>query len=345
MPTISLAPEETTEKSGYSWKILIFGILGIIWAFLIGFSAINFFLGQPIIGSSALLILTLALLFFLINFAFESLFSQSLRWLMIILQSIAITVGVYLANPAGFISWQIGWIVFFVLFFWFGRNLIQVAAEGMMKLRWHSMTRKGLAQIVTAFTLFLSISLGILLWQQPADKMFISETGLTSILNSGNLIGRLYIKDLDWKMKTDDFLRAVTEKTIGSALETALGKNIQSLPADYVAKQKQALIEKSIPDLKKQLSQLIGAPISGSESIGHVAYEFVSIKYRALPSSVRQIIIAVLVVLFFLALRFVAAIFSLVARILGYLFYEILLALGFVHVVYENRTKESLILP
>ena len=345
MPTISLVPEETTEKSGYSWKILIFGILGIVWSFLIGFSAIHFFLGQPVIGFSALLILTLALLFFLINFVFESLFSQSLRWPMIILQSIAITVGVYLANPIGFISWQLVWFIFFVLFFWFSRNLIQVAAESMMKLRWHSMTRKGLAQLVTALTLFLSISLGILLWQQPADKMFISESGLTSFLNSGNFIGRLYIKNLDWKMKIDDFLWAVTEKTVNSSLETVLGKNLQSLPADYVTKQKQALIEKSIPDLKKQISQLVGAPISGSESIGHVAYEFISIKYRALPPNVRQIIIAVLVILFFFALRFVAAIFSLIAIILGYLFYEILLALGFVHVIYETRTKESLILP
>lgn len=345
MPTISLVPEETTEKSGYSWKILIFGILGIIWSFIIGFSAINVFLGQPVINFSASLILMLALLFFLINFALESLFGQSMRWPMMILQSLAIVIGVYLANPSGFISWQLAWVIFFVLFFWLGRSLIQTAAESMIKLRWHSMTRKGLAQIVTAFTLFLSISLGILLWQQPADKMFISESGLASILNSGNFIGRLYIKNLDWKMKTDDFLRALTEKTIGSALETTLGKSLQSLPADYVAKQKQALIEQSIPDLKKQISQWVGAPISGSDTIAHVAYEFISIKYRVMPSNVRQIIIAVLVVLFFFALRFAAGLFSIIARILGYLFYEILLALGFVHIIYGTRTKESLILP
>lgn len=345
MPTISLLPERATEKSGYSWKILIFGILGIIWSFVIGFSAINVFLGQPVINFSAPLILALALLFFLINFVLESLFSQSLRWPMMILQSLAIVAGVYLANSNGFIYLQLVWVIFFVLFFWLGRSLIQAAVESMMKLRWHSMTRKGLAQVITAFTLFLSISLGILLWQQPADKMFISESGLTSILNSGNFIGRLYIKDLDWKMKTDDFLRALTEKTINSTLETVLGKNLQSLPADYVAKQKQALIEQTIPDLKKQISQWVGAPISGSDSIAHAAYEFISIKYRALPANVRQIIIAVLVVLSFFVLRFVAGLFSIIARILGYLFYEILLALGFVQIIYETRTKESLILP
>ncbi|MDP2855871.1 MAG: hypothetical protein Q8N90_01970 [bacterium] len=345
MPTISLLSEKTTEKSGYSWKILIFGILGIICSFVIGFSAINIFLGQPVINFSASLILTLALLFFLINFALESLFSQSLRWPMMILQSLAIVAGVYLANSNGFIFWQLGWVIFFVLFFWFGRNLIQTAAESMMKLRWHSMTHKGLAQIATAFTLFLSISLGILLWQQPADKMFISESGLTSILNSGNFIGRLYIKNLDWKMKTDDFLRALTEKTISSTLETVLGKSLQSLPADYIAKQKEAIIEQSIPDLKKQISQWVGTPISDSDSIAHVAYEFISIKYRALPANVRQIIIAVLVVLFFFTLRFVVGLFSIIVRVLGYLFYEILLALGVVHIIYETRTKESLILP
>lgn len=345
MPTISLVPEETKEKSGYSWKILIFGIWGILWSFIIGFSAINALSGQPVINFSAPLILILALLFFLINFALESLFGQSLRWPMLLLQSVALTGGVYLANPSGFIYWQLVWIPFFVLFFWYGRNLIQTAVEGLMKLRWHSMTHKGIAQIVTAFTLFLSLSLGILLWQQPADKMFISESGLTSILNSGNFIGRLYINNLDWKMNTDDFLRALAEKTVNSTLETVLGKNPQSFSADYVAKQKEALIAQSLPDLRKQISQLVGAPISGSESIAHVAYEFISIKYRALPANVRQIIIAVVVVLFFFVLRFVAGLLSIIARILGYLAYEILLALGFVHIIYESRSKESLILP
>ncbi len=345
MPTISLVPEETTEKNGYSWKILIFGILGMIWSFLIGFSAVNVFLGRPIFGLSALLVLVLAFSFFLINFVLESLFGQSLRWPTMILQGLAIVLGLYLANPAGFISWQLGWVVFFVLFFWFSRNLIQTTVESMMKLRWNAMTRKGLAYLVTAFALFLSVSLGILLWQQPADKMFVSESGLISILNSGNFIGRLYIKDLDWKMKTDDFLRLLTEKTINSTLESMLGKSLQSLPVEYVNQQKKALIDKSVPDLRKQISQWVGAPVSGSESIGHVAYEFVSIKYRALPANIRQIIIAVIAVLFFFVLRFVAGLFSIVVRILGYLGYEILLALGFVHIIYETRTKESLILP
>jgi len=345
MPAISLISEEKPEKSGYSWKILIFGILGIILAFAIGFSTSKIFLKEPVIGLPATLVLLLAIVLFLINFSLESVFAQSLRWPMIILQSVGVAAGLYLGRPNNFLIWQLAWIVVFVLLFWFARHLMQAAAEDMLKLRWHRMTKKGLAQILTAFALFISLSLGIFLWQGPNKEIMIPENTLISILSPGNFIVRIYFKDFDWQMKIDDFLKILAEKAVNSSLEKMLGKSLEELPAAYIASQKRAFIEENIPALKNQISQLVGFSIKGQDTLAHIAYQFISLKLRALPPSVYQIILAVFIVLLFFILKAVGVLVSIVARLLGYLVYEILLALGFIHMIYEGRTKESIVLP
>jgi len=348
MATLSLIGAEgagqNSGKDNYVWKILIFGILGIILAFAIGFSTNKIFLHESVIGLSATLVFLLALILFLIDFSLESLFAQSLRWPMIILQSLAVVAGLYFGRPNNFWIWQLSWIAIFILFFWFGRHLMQTAAEDMLKLRWQRITKKGLAQLLTVFALFISVSLGVFLWQRPNNEIMISESALTSILNSGNFVVHLYLKDFDWKMKTDDFLKIVAEKVVNSSLEKMLGKSLEGLPAAYVENQKQAFIEQNIPSLKNQISQFVGFTIRGQDSLAHVAYQFVYGKLRNLPASVNQIIVIVFVVVVFIALRALAALVSVVARFLGYLLYEILLAVGFVHLIYEGRTKESVVL-
>lgn len=344
MPTLSLAGEKP-EKSGYSWKILIFGILGIILAFGLGFSAMKIFSGEPIVGFSAFWLLLILLVLFLVNFALESILAQSLRLSILFLDSLAIVAGFYLAKSSSFLIWELVWIAVFFVFFIYSRHLIQSSAEQMLKLKWMKMTKKGIGQALTVFLLFASISFGIFISQKPPNEFFISEGALGSFLNSGNFLARLYLENFNWNLKFGDFSKMIVEKTISGTLEKMLGKSLEGLPPNVIASQKQLLIEQNLPLFKEQISKAVGFSIKDNQTLVNVIHQFLFNKFQGLPPNIHQIIIAVLVVLLFFTLKTLSFIVSFIARAIGYLIYEAFLAAGFVHVIYEGRTKESVILP
>lgn len=293
MPTLNLTNSEEEKKEGYGRKIIIFSVVGIILSFIFGFSLNKLLFKELAIIVSAVWPLLISFVLFLVNFSLESLFSQSLRIPFLFLQSLAMVVGFFVANLNKFMLWEAVWVVVLFLLFLFARKTIHSVEEGSLKLKWHHLTRKGVAEVITAILLFVSVSFGAVLWQKAESGFLISEKTLSSVLNSGNFIVRLYYKNFDWNMKVDDFVEVIASKTVDSMIEKTLGKSLDLLPDSLVQSQKTSIIDQSAVSVRNQLSQLAGFTVGGDETIVHVLNQFISNKLNNLPLKVNRIIIAV----------------------------------------------------
>lgn len=341
MPTLSFTSVDKPEKSGYAWKISIFGIIGVVLCLIVGFSVNEALFQESFLGISGIWLLIAATFLFLANFALESALAEDLRLVFITLQSIAVVVGLYLARSGAFAIWQLGWIIIFFIILLFARNSIQNSSQDMLKLHWHRMTKKGLAEAALPILLLVSIGFGFSLWQKSASGFFLSEKSLASVLNVGNPIARLYYKDFDWNMTVDDFVKVAASRAVDSTLEKMFGSN----SGIVVENQKKVLVDQSIGAVKTQFSQFVGFELKGSESVSSVLYKFLSNKVDSLPINIRRIIIAVFVFLFFVTIKFLLPIITFLSRMFSYLIHETLIGLGFSQIIYEGRTKEVIHLP
>ncbi|MDP2598486.1 MAG: hypothetical protein Q8P49_01510 [Candidatus Liptonbacteria bacterium] len=90
-------------------------------------------------------------------------------------------------------------------------------------------------------------------------------------------------------------------------------------------------------------SKTIGSPISPSEPTENVLYNFIISTMDNWKAQFQNWFFAIWAVIVFLAIRAFGLIFYWLVAILSFIFYQILLAAGFVHIIGESRTHEVVV--
>lgn len=343
MPKLSLADDIVEEKSKYSWKILIFGILGSFWALAIGFLIAQVFQGGDIIGLHSAWWLLLFTIIFTINFILEGVFANSNRLIFLVIQSATLALGFYLAGDLSK-YWHIGLGIIPFAFLFFGRQAIRRAEQDMIKIRWHRMVGRGTNLLITGLIIFMVVGLGFSLVNRPAKDFLFSKDSLARFLDGSNFIGKILYKDFNWQMSFNDFAQGVVEKTTGSIID---GETLSELPLSLsgaVEVQRQESIKQGAIAFKKQAEQFLKIDIGDEQSLLDVAYTWLNTKFQSLSDTTKKGLIIGLIFLIFLILKAVAPILSWLSRALSWLIYELLVAVGFASLAYETRNKEAIIL-
>lgn len=346
MKTLSITNEEVEKKSGYAWKIIIFGLLGTIWSLAVGFLLARVFQGGVIVGLHSAWWFLLFLLILTINFILESIFADSSRWIFVITQGIALSVGFYLAGDLSS-YWLITIGIIPLAFLFFGRQAIRRTEEDMMKIRWHRMVSRGTALFLTGLIIFSAVNMGVALISNPPDEFFFSKESLGDFLESSDILGKLAYKDFSWQMNFIDFAKGMVVKTTKNIVNDTADKMLSGIPIDLsgvIDVKKQEVINQGAIAFVQQAEQFLKIKISGDDSLLDVAYNWLAKKFQSLSELTKKGFIIGAMILLFLILKAIAPIFSWIARSLAWLVYQLLTAIGFASMAYEMRSKEAIVL-
>ncbi len=104
-----------------------------------------------------------------------------------------------------------------------------------------------------------------------------------------------------------------------------------------------AVIIQSVSELKRAIADGVGLRLTGGEPVMDALYALSSEKLDGLSPALKLVAMIVIGILAFGIAKTAAFILNWFVIIFSYLFYQMLLAFNFMHVVYENRGKEIIV--
>jgi hypothetical protein len=333
--------DEKDKKSGYDWKISVFGILGIFWSLAIGFLSCQTFQGGSVLGLHSFWWLLIFLSIFLINFIIESVFANSMRWLFLFLQSLFFGIGVYLSGNLMEFE-RIALAIIPLIFLFFGRQAIMHAEQDMIKIRWHRMVSRGTNIAITGILIFVVLCFGLFLWQKSSQGILITEEGVSKFLEPTNFIAKVIYKDFNWNMSFNQLSSGLAERSVKSMLDQPLSE-ISLERRGILESQLQETIKQTTQNTKKQLENILRMKIDENDSLSTIAYNWITKNISSLSELTRNGLIILVLLIVFLALRIIIPIISFIVRIITFLIYELFLATNFAMLTYEMKNKENAI--
>ncbi|HPC37574.1 MAG TPA: hypothetical protein PKX03_01845 [Candidatus Paceibacterota bacterium] len=334
------------RKTNYWWKILLITVFSSIFAILAGLSLGHIFIEVEFLETSPWLMFLIFLTLFLTLFLLESLFANGMRFGSIIIQSLLFTFGFYITkfslNFDSFsLFWNIGIFLILILCLWLGRLMTRKRKSDLLRLRWNEMAKSGLTLMLIGINLFICLQwMGEIIFKP--DLLLTPQT-VNTILKPATPIFKIYFgEEFKPEMQIDDFIRNLAAKQVEATFDEKK-EELAHVPKATIDKQKKDLIEQNFIILKAQLSKQLEIKLSGNETFELVVFEFLDNVYQKLDVSIKQYIILIITLLMFVALRVVAIFVSLIVRIIGWFFYELFIASGYVAIKYESRNKEDLI--
>jgi hypothetical protein len=149
-------------------------------------------------------------------------------------------------------------------------------------------------------------------------------------------------------------------KTLGSALggidfsltlrqvsTLALDKQIAQDPAlsgQITPAIREQIINKAVEDYQTRIIGFIGSKINPDEKLSSAIYGAMLLKINALPEATRSLVLLGGAVVLLFTVAAISPFIRPIIALIAYVFYEILLAVGFGSVVFENRSKETIVL-
>ncbi len=334
------------KKTNYWWKILLITVFSSVLAILAGLSLGHIFIKVDFLETSPWLMFLIFLTLFLTLFLLESLFANGTRFGSIVIQSLLFTFGFYITKFAlNFddftLFWNVGVFLILLLCLWLGRLMARKRKGDLLRLRWNEMAKSGLTLMLVGVNLFICLQWMGEIILKP-DLLLTPQT-VNTILKPATPIFKIYFgEEFKPEMRIDDFIRNLTIKQVEATLN-GKKEELVHVPQATIDKQKEDLIEQNFIILKAQLSEQLKMELSGNETFELVAFEFLNNIYQKLDVSIKQYIILIITLLIFIVLRIAAIFVSFIIRIIGWFFYELLIASGYVAIKYESRNKEDLI--
>jgi hypothetical protein len=317
-------------------KSSILGFLTAVFAFASGFLINNAAFQQLQIDGKTTAGLSVAIVLFLIFLTLEVIFINRRSFLasMLVASSVALALG-FFAN--------------------FSQNLLlALAAAAVIIVAGGMITRTALDESLKISFLRVannSIKFGILALAVVAAVLFFNVFSTkpleknNPILSEGLMDTTLQIlsKPLASVFGGVDF-----SKTLRDSATEMVDQQIQQDPTlkDKVTlAQRQQIIDRSLHDLQSRLGGIFGGTLNVDEKLSSALYDAFLNKINTLPSSARSVIMIIGAVLVLFTVLAVSPIIRPIIAGLAFLFYEILLASGFGSIIYETRSKETIVLP
>lgn len=104
-----------------------------------------------------------------------------------------------------------------------------------------------------------------------------------------------------------------------------------------------ALIKQNIPAFRKEIAAKVGIALSGQEKLIDVLYRSADSKLKGLPEMVQILVLAGIGIVAFGILKTITFFIGLIVITVGFVAYQIMIALNVIHLANEQKSKEVIV--
>jgi hypothetical protein len=216
----------------------------------------------------------------------------------------------------------------------------QKELEEAIKIRFFSVVRIVIPVVVMGVSVFVGTMLYGAVATQPlsdvASLLLPRSLFQTILVRSSGLLAPAFGGDVDFSLS----LRQLTARAVDNAL-------IESgVPASSLSPTaKDQLVQKYLPDIEKKFEMITGGPMQLDEPIAQALYDGLASRLNALEGNAKIMTLVAVIVLVVLTLMAFIPLLNFVVGGIGFVVYELLLAIGFGVITHETRSKEVVVLP
>ena len=201
---------------------------------------------------------------------------------------------------------------------------VRADIENLLKIRFMRTSLRGISPAVTGLIIFLTLyGVGFV----DLSRFAVPARMVEATLRQAAPIVRGIFPGFSERMAMTDFLGALADERLPAGVPNR-------------AEVRGVLVR----ELMGQLERLTRTRVTAGDTTSAFAERAINGGLRGVPESSRIYVLAAIGVLLFLALKGAAFFVNWLAVALGFLAYEFLLVFGFFYVVYENRSKEVIIM-
>lgn len=317
-------------------KGLTLAFFGTVFAFASGFLINNAAYQQLQIESKTIVGLSVAVVLFLIFLTLEVMFlnRRSFLALSLLINSIGLAVG-FFANITQYLTWALLAAAAIIVA---GGITTRAALDDSLKVSFFRVANSSIKFGILALAIIASVLFFNVFSTKPIEKN-------NPILSEGLVDTTLKVlsKPLAGFFGGIDFSKSLRE--IASDMVDAQIQQNPNFKNKITPEQRQQIISGSIQDFQSRLGGVFGGQINVDEKLSTAFYGVLLNRLNTMPQNVRSIILIAGAVLVLFTVLAVSPIIRPIVAVLSFLFYEIFLALGFGAIVYETRSKETIVLP
>jgi|GEM_PF-1577133 len=336
LPKAPDAPESAYTGAFSYWKSIVLGVVtagtGFAASYLINGSITTTGLEKTHMLAWG----GVSLLFFLVLLVLDVTFINRTWMTAVVFVLAGVSLGMGLLGNLSTNS-LIAWVIAIVLILSSGFSA-RKALDVSLKIEFFRISNTTLrgailaVAVIAGLVFFNTFSLQPLNGANPIfpQSLFESGANLVTKLIGSNLGG------IDFSMS----IRQIATQLLDKQLEQN-----PSIKGAMTSAAKEQLISKAIEEYQSRLSGIVGNNINPDEKLSIVLYNSLLNKINNLPGPTKNIVILAGAILFLLTVAAVSPIIRPVISVIAFVFYELLLGIKFGAIVYETRSKETIVLP
>ena len=332
---IKEAPSVYTGAFSYI-KGSILTFFGTVFAFAAGFLINNAAYQQLQIESKTIIGLTAMIVLFLIFLSLQIMFINRRGFLALSLaiSSLGLSAG-FFANLTQYVLYALLVSAAIIIV---GGLTTRATLDDSLKVSFLRVANSSIKFGILALAIIASILFFNIFSTKPLDQN-------NPILSEGFFETTMTIlsKPLSGFLGGIDFTKTLREVAT-QMVDTQLQQNSTSTK-NISAVQRQQIINSSIQDLQSRLGGVFGGQINVDEKMSTALYGALLNRINTLPLDVRRIILIIGAVLVLFTVLAVSPIIRPIVVGIAFLFYEVFIALNFGTIIYETRSKETIVLP
>lgn len=210
-----------------------------------------------------------------------------------------------------------------------GRKIL----ENTLRIDFWNISKLIVPKGIIALTLLVSVFIPLHL-QANRDTLPLSLATFDKVLASSNVFIKRFYQDFDSSKSVEEIARAATEQQLAAIPQSQYLK----------PRERDILVNRAMQDLYMQIFGYTGVEIDPKDPLSKAAYGILQEKFSGLTDEVKLWIYILLGSIVFISIASIMMPIRIVVGLIAFFAYEILLALGFAHVIIESKPKEALIL-
>jgi hypothetical protein len=336
LPRTPDAPESAYAGAFSYWKSIVLGVVtagtGFAASYLInGSIAATGFERTHMLAWGGV-----SLLFFLVLLVLDVTFINRTWMAAVVLALAGISLGMGLLGNLSTNS-LIAWAIAIILILSSGFSA-RKALDVSLKIEFFRISNTTLKGAILAVAVIAGLVFFNIFSTQPLSG--VNPIFPQSLFEGG---ANLVVKFIGPSLGGIDFsmsIRQIVTQLLNKQLEQNPSLKGATTPAD-----KEQLISKAIEEYQNRLGGIIGMNINPDEKLSVALYNSLLNKINSLPGPTKNIAVLVGAVLFLLTVAAVSPIIRPIVSVIAFVFYELLLGIKFGTIVYETRSKETIVLP
>ncbi|MDI6717578.1 MAG: hypothetical protein QMD86_00795 [Patescibacteria group bacterium] len=268
-------------------------------------------------------------IFFLIVFLFQVFFTKENKKaaFVIFLESMAI-----ISFIADILMYFLFFFAFLFLCLYFGYSAGRKIIDNNLKISFWNVSKAVLPKGVLAISLAISITIPSFLNGSKQDFP-LPFSIFENIVKSGEIIIQNFFPGVSPSMTFEEAARKAAEAKINELPEARF----------LSAREKQVIVNQAALGFYKQFSDYFGMSINEKSTISKWIYDIIKEKFLNLSGQSKNFVFLLIGALIFIFIETLSLPIRLVISFFAFILYEIMLALGFVKVQLEDKSKEVLI--